>query len=197
MDTSSVEFIDYYGYDMDHVEMFLDPKDSDFAPEFQSDSFGLHIRQSKSDPSILSKSNCPQYGYDNISLQEALFLCEWKEQVGFWDSVENIHVEHDCSMLTLEGLRSHYNSCLSCGVNWSDNHVSLDCSECGGYAMQRPCPECEGVCRSVWNRDISATHSSRQAKWKGHCQRSIMPKNERENCNYSYDLLSKKMKANF
>ncbi|XP_076349946.1 uncharacterized protein LOC143246737 isoform X3 [Tachypleus tridentatus] len=39
MDTSSVEFIDYYGYDMDHVEMFLDPKDSDFAPEFQSDSF--------------------------------------------------------------------------------------------------------------------------------------------------------------
>ncbi|XP_076348398.1 uncharacterized protein LOC143246050 isoform X3 [Tachypleus tridentatus] len=48
MDTSSVEFIDYYGYDMDHVEMFLDPKDSDFAPEFQSDSFEHKIRNSQS-----------------------------------------------------------------------------------------------------------------------------------------------------
>lgn len=43
-----------------------------------------------------------------------------------------------------------------CGVSWQEDHVSLDCSECGGYAMQRPCPNCEGKCQSIWRRNLVA-----------------------------------------
>ncbi|CAD6998435.1 unnamed protein product [Ceratitis capitata] len=42
--------------------------------------------------------------------------------------------------LTIEELRQHMGSCFTCGVSWTDDHVSLDCSECGGYSLERPCP---------------------------------------------------------
>lgn len=42
-----------------------------------------------------------------------------------------------------------------CGVSWSEEHVSLDCSECGGYSLQRPCPLCDGRCRTSWKRDLT------------------------------------------
>ncbi|ROT82903.1 hypothetical protein C7M84_023931 [Penaeus vannamei] len=72
-------------------------------------------------------------------------------------------------MMTLEDLRSQYNSCYTCGVSWSDNHVSLDCRECGGYSLERPCPLCDGKCRSSWRRDISMSHSVGKAHWEGEC----------------------------
>ena len=43
----------------------------------------------------------------------------------------------------------------SCGVNWHQDHVTLDCVECGGYAMERPCPECDGKCNTMWRRNLS------------------------------------------
>lgn len=46
-------------------------------------------------------------------------------------------------------------SCFTCGVTWTDDHVSLDCSECGGYSMERPCPLCEGSCGTIWKRDFT------------------------------------------
>ncbi|XP_054723689.1 uncharacterized protein LOC129233727 isoform X2 [Uloborus diversus] len=82
----------------------------------------------------------------------------------------NENILHDTSdMLTLEGLRRHYNSCSNCGVSWYDDHISLDCSECGGYAMCRPCVQCNGQCGSMWRRDVKASHLSKQAEWLGSC----------------------------
>ncbi|KAK3876320.1 hypothetical protein Pcinc_018886 [Petrolisthes cinctipes] len=72
-------------------------------------------------------------------------------------------------MMTLEDLRSQYNSCYTCGVSWSDNHVSLDCRECGGYSLERPCPLCDGKCRNSWRRDVSMSHSVGKAHWEGEC----------------------------
>lgn len=42
-----------------------------------------------------------------------------------------------------------------CGVCWLQDHVCLDCSECGGYSLQRPCPLCDGRCASPWKRDLT------------------------------------------
>ena len=48
-----------------------------------------------------------------------------------------------------------------CGVSWSDDHVSLDCSECGGYSLSRPCPMCDGKCKSQWQRDVSTVSNDK------------------------------------
>lgn len=79
-------------------------------------------------------------------------------------------VEDDVSIApTIEQIKDDYNSCFSCGVSWSDNHVSLDCKECGGYALTRPCLSCDGQCPSLWTRNLAASHDHRQAQWEGHC----------------------------
>lgn len=46
-------------------------------------------------------------------------------------------------------------SLCRCGVSWYEDHVSLDCRECGGYSLERPCPTCEGSCSAVWKRDLT------------------------------------------
>ena len=46
---------------------------------------------------------------------------------------------------------------IRCGVRWDLQQFTFDCSECGGYAMERKdCPICLGVCNSVWERDVLA-----------------------------------------
>ncbi|EFA08614.2 protein pinocchio [Tribolium castaneum] len=74
-------------------------------------------------------------------------------------------------VLTIEELRLQMTTCFTCGVSWSDSHVSLDCAECGGYALERPCPECEGGCGAVWKRDLSMSHASSKARWQGKCEK--------------------------
>lgn len=71
--------------------------------------------------------------------------------------------------LTIEELRLARNSCWLCGCNWQQDHVSLDCPECGGYALSRPCPNCDGKCQQVWKRNINTTHDSHKASWTGQC----------------------------
>lgn len=71
--------------------------------------------------------------------------------------------------LTIEELKLTLNSCWLCGCNWQEDHVSLDCPECGGYAMSRSCPNCDGKCRSIWTRNITKTHDSHKATWVGQC----------------------------
>ncbi|KAK4319165.1 hypothetical protein Pmani_009884 [Petrolisthes manimaculis] len=80
------------------------------------------------------------------------------------------HTPIEPPMMTLEDLRSQYNSCYTCGVSWSDNHVSLDCRECGGYSLERPCPLCDGKCGNSWRRDVSMSHSVGKAHWEGECE---------------------------
>lgn len=59
--------------------------------------------------------------------------------------------------------------CWLCGCNWQQDHISLDCCECGGYALTRPCPKCDGACKQVWERNIKATHDHHRALWRGNC----------------------------
>lgn len=73
------------------------------------------------------------------------------------------------TMLTIEDLRAQMGSCFTCGVSWSDDHVSLDCSECGGYSLERPCPLCDGKCGQYWKRDFTMSHASNKARWVGVC----------------------------
>ncbi|KAJ8979218.1 hypothetical protein NQ317_011857 [Molorchus minor] len=76
---------------------------------------------------------------------------------------------HSEAVMTIEDLRNQLNCCFSCGVSWADSHVSLDCSECGGYALGRPCPVCDGTCGALWKRDLSMSHASGKARWTGEC----------------------------
>lgn len=73
--------------------------------------------------------------------------------------------------LNLEDLKAQLGqSCLSCGVCWTDDHFSFDCAECGGYSIKKPCPKCNGSCGNVWTRDFSMSHTYRAAKWNGTCK---------------------------
>ncbi|XP_065215912.1 protein pinocchio isoform X2 [Planococcus citri] len=73
------------------------------------------------------------------------------------------------TVLSIEELRHHLNSCFTCGVSWHQDHVSLDCPECGGYSLQRPCVQCDGKCHTVWKRDLTMSHASGKARWLGEC----------------------------
>lgn len=59
------------------------------------------------------------------------------------------------NVISIEELRAQMVSCFSCGVTWTDDHVSLDCKECGGYSLERPCPLCDGKCGVTWKRDFT------------------------------------------
>lgn len=59
------------------------------------------------------------------------------------------------NVISIEELRAQMVSCFSCGVTWTDDHVSLDCKECGGYSLERPCPLCDGKCGVIWKRDFT------------------------------------------
>lgn len=86
---------------------------------------------------------------------------------------------HHDAVLTIEELRDQLNCCFTCGVSWAASHVSLDCSECGGYPMERPCPKCDGACGAIWKRDLSMSHASGKAKWVGECNSQSQ---KREQC---------------
>ncbi|XP_068915444.1 protein pinocchio [Tenebrio molitor] len=105
-----------------------------------------------------------------------------------------VHSDH---VLTIEELRLQMTSCFTCGVSWSDSHVSLDCSECGGYALERPCPECDGVCGAVWKRDLSMSHASSKARWEGKCSKQQKPKGNLTNSvSQELSLKLEKLSAN-
>jgi len=90
---------------------------------------------------------------------------------GSLSSLEDVHqfLSHSEAVLSIEEIRLQLNSCFTCGVSWVEDHVSLDCSECGGYSLERPCPICEGQCNNIWKRDLTLTHASGKARWEGEC----------------------------
>lgn len=93
------------------------------------------------------------------------------------------------AVLSIEELRLHYNSCFTCGVSWYEDHVSLDCRECGGYSLERPCPMCDGRCQSLWKRDLTMSHASAKAKWSGQC--GFRSSNQSENTSSENNLCSR------
>lgn len=115
----------------------------------------LCIRHCKSDPMLASVS------------RTSFLRCQEGDSEAL-GSIENLALQTD-AVLTIEGLKLQYNTCFTCGVSWYQDHLSLDCSECGGYAMRRPCISCDGRCKSVWTRNLAATHELRRAQWEGQC----------------------------
>ncbi|KAJ9595782.1 hypothetical protein L9F63_013026, partial [Diploptera punctata] len=87
-------------------------------------------------------------------------------------SLEELHnyFNNSDAVLSIEELRLQLNSCFTCGVSWHDDHISLDCEECGGYSLERPCPLCDGRCTSTWKRDLTMSHASGKARWEGECK---------------------------
>ncbi|XP_046753569.1 protein pinocchio isoform X1 [Diprion similis] len=127
---------------------------------------------SKSKMSITSVQTAPEslsrHG-SNISLS-CHSLCGSVD-----DGLQGSHPQYQDTILTIEELRAQLNSCFTCGVSWSAEHVSLDCSECGGYSLERPCPLCDGRCHAVWKRDLTMSHASGKARWIGECALSCGP----------------------
>jgi len=101
---------------------------------------------------------CNSMGRNSLSMSSSL-----SDLVG-----SPIEISAD-NVITIEDLRAQMGSCFTCGVSWTDDHVSLDCSECGGYSCERPCPLCDGNCGMVWKRDFSMSHACGKARWLGVC----------------------------
>lgn len=136
---------------------------------------GLSIRQSKSDSILLAYERFYSQQQPHLTEQGSFETLSNHQQrtnsVTFFCGADcdSPGVSVDSTMLTIEELRSYNKSCATCGVSWFDEHVSLDCSECGGYALERPCPQCDGQCHTVWRRDLDASHNTHKAKWEGVC----------------------------
>lgn len=123
------------------------------------------IRHSKSDPVLVALSH------------NSFARCSDRDNC--WDSIEDLSQQQQqqqqsdgSDAITLEGLKSDYNCCFTCGVSWSEEQACLDCTECGGYALKRPCPHCNGSCDGLWSRDLDATHKKRRAQWLGECKKA-------------------------
>ncbi|KAH7953301.1 hypothetical protein HPB49_007006 [Dermacentor silvarum] len=128
----------------------------------------VSIRHSKSDPML-------------VALSHNSMACCWDrdncwDQDNCWDSIEDLAEQEllaqGADAVTLEGLKSLYNCCFTCGVSWSEDQASLDCAECGGYALHRPCVHCNGSCGGAWSRDLVASHKLRRAQWIGECKKA-------------------------
>jgi hypothetical protein len=61
-------------------------------------------------------------------------------------------------------------SCTDCGVNWLSGVHTDGCKQCGGGAMELPCPFCLGRCGSAWKRMVMDSQDSREAHWLGGCK---------------------------
>ncbi|XP_023017356.1 protein pinocchio [Leptinotarsa decemlineata] len=90
------------------------------------------------------------------------------------------YLDHKVDLAPSEEIPNEFKSCFSCGVTWYDDHVSLDCSECGGYALERPCPECDGNCGAMWERDLHKSHAYQRSYWIGKCRNRSPKKNPTE-----------------
>ena len=49
-------------------------------------------------------------------------------------------------------------SLCSCNASWYSGEWTTSCTECGGYAMLRTCPLCDGECEKQWKRNVDMVH---------------------------------------
>jgi hypothetical protein len=59
--------------------------------------------------------------------------------------------------------------CTSCGADWGAGGWSDGCEECGGGAMSRDCPLCQGRCGTIAQRAVIDSNDERCAHWIGAC----------------------------
>ncbi|XP_012287289.1 protein pinocchio [Orussus abietinus] len=176
MDVTMTEFEESVSFDVD---------DPDFAPStplvaqtvltdvnLKEIAFSVNVASNCTNMSVTSvQSNTESLSRhgSNVSLS-CHSLCGSVD-----DGLQGSHPQYQDTILTIEELRAQLNSCFTCGVSWSEEHVSLDCSECGGYSLQRPCPLCDGRCHTSWKRDLTMSHASGKARWIGECGLSCGP----------------------
>jgi len=60
-------------------------------------------------------------------------------------------------------------SCTTCGAEWGEGAFTLECDECGGGALVRPCVVCGGRCGAWWRRAVIDSNDARVAHWGGGC----------------------------
>ncbi|KAK3087309.1 hypothetical protein FSP39_004510 [Pinctada imbricata] len=72
-------------------------------------------------------------------------------------------------MMKSDAYQRKIDTCHLCGQCWYDGKYTPDCRECGGYSLTRPCPVCNGQCKTVWSRDVKSSHSFHEAHWDGEC----------------------------
>jgi hypothetical protein len=59
--------------------------------------------------------------------------------------------------------------CTNCGANWSAGQSKPECPQCGGFAMELPCPMCGGKCGAIYQRAVHDSQDSNLAHWAGRC----------------------------
>lgn len=164
--------------------MSFDLDDPDFAPSSSRSTQNVlrnvnHANVSNNSNNKGSNMQVTTANTENLSRQgSSLSLsCHSQYESSTDDDagLQESHPQYQDTFLTIEELRSQLNSCFTCGVSWNQEHVSLDCSECGGYSLQRPCPLCDGRCPAAWKRDLTMTHASGKARWIGECALSCGP----------------------
>jgi len=62
--------------------------------------------------------------------------------------------------------------CPQCGANWAADQSGPDCALCGGFALYRDCPVCNGQCGAVWRRAIQDSIDAGEPIILGQCNRS-------------------------
>ncbi|XP_055916031.1 protein pinocchio isoform X1 [Eupeodes corollae] len=141
--------------------ILFDPDDPDFCNQTQNPPPIFKVTTNMSIASVHQPQINDMYsplGRSSLSMSSSL-----SDLVG-----SPLEISMD-NVLTIEELRAHMGSCFTCGVSWTDDHVSLDCGECGGYSLERPCPLCDGQCGVQWKRDFTMSHACSKARWQGVC----------------------------
>ncbi|EGD75816.1 hypothetical protein PTSG_12656 [Salpingoeca rosetta] len=77
--------------------------------------------------------------------------------------------EQVSQLLSSSEYKAWHQTCTTCGACWFQQHWSPGCEECGGFAMLRPCPICEGRCGAIWKRSVAMSKSNKSAFWDGEC----------------------------
>lgn len=59
--------------------------------------------------------------------------------------------------------------CADCNSDWSVGAFDAACGTCGGGALQRSCPICDGRCGAIWQRAVIDSIDRGVAHWIGQC----------------------------
>jgi hypothetical protein len=71
-------------------------------------------------------------------------------------------------------------TCLTCGAIWSNGEYSDGCLECGGFALSRHCPICNGRCEARFHRISDMSNAFHEANYKGSCLLNAKSKPSKE-----------------
>jgi len=84
-------------------------------------------------------------------------------------SSQVIHLAHEADVPATVQSREENTMirCSTCGADWETGEFNPNCLECGGGALDIPCPRCGGRCGARWTRSILDSQDDRRAHWLG------------------------------